>query len=547
MKARNLPNTGFRLLLLVGMTANFVGCTIHHYHHIETTSDSGVRPETIAQLVPVSPVRPVANRTALPVMPKAMIGLPEPIEAMALGNKSIEDSGIVRASYQEPAAKADAPKLLPPVDPETFPQPGKNHASQDAKAGTADAWSSTGSMTFDQAVHATLVADPKIRAGLESIRQANADFLTASLFPNPSLLTDGIFLPLRRWTADAPGGPPQIDVQLSYGIDWFLFGKRAAGMASAQLGVRQSESDYADLVRQRVTTTSTAFYDVLEAKALVDLAAQDVDNLTKLAAATKKATEAGGRPMVELYRVRLDLLKSEQALREAESTYSIAKAKLRSLFGRTDPDPSFDVLGNLDAPLVAEPMSLEDAYATAQLNRPDIASLRWQVTKAEADVNVENRKAYPQITTMVGLSRQYQGLLGQPDASSMDVSVQTTLPIFDRNQGNRAKARSVVAQNNLNLQAGIVDLRAEVAQTLNELELAYRNANAVALEHLKLAAQVRDGITEAYNAGGRPLIDVLDAQRNYRETYRAYINSRANYWRSVYKFSSAIGKQVVQP
>ena len=44
-----------------------------------------------------------------------------------------------------------------------------------------------------------------------------------------------------------------MDVQVGYPIDWFLFGKRAAAMASARQGVRQSEADYADLVRQRVT------------------------------------------------------------------------------------------------------------------------------------------------------------------------------------------------------------------------------------------------------------------------------------------------------
>jgi cobalt-zinc-cadmium efflux system outer membrane protein len=294
-------------------------------------------------------------------------------------------------------------------------------------------------------------------------------------------------------------------------------------------------------------TTATAYYDVVEAKALVTLAEQDVANLTRLEAATKNAVDAGGRPMVDLNRVRLDLLKSQQALWEAESTYATNKAKLRAMFGRTDPDPAFDVAGNLDASLVAEPMTLEDAYLTAQQNRPDIASLRWQIAKAEADVKVENRKAFPQVTPMVGYSRQFQQSIGSPDVDSMTVSLTATLPIFDRNQGNREKAKSVVAQNSLNLQAGVVDLRAEIEQSMNELQLAYRTANAVAEKHLKLAAEVRDSITEAYNAGGRPLIDVLDAQRNYRETYRAYINSRANYWRAVYKFSSAIGKQVVQP
>src|SRR5262249_9728657 len=107
-------------------------------------------------------------------------------------------------------------------------------------------------LTFDQIIGATLVADPKIRAGLETIQQANADLWTSSLVPNPTLLADGLLLPLRRFTPDRTGGPPQTDVLVSYPIDWFLFGKRVAAMASASLGVRQAEFDYADLVRQRV-------------------------------------------------------------------------------------------------------------------------------------------------------------------------------------------------------------------------------------------------------------------------------------------------------
>ena len=60
-------------------------------------------------------------------------------------------------------------------------------------------------MSLDQAISATLMADPKIRAGLEAIHQANADWLTSSLPPNPTLITDGIFLPLRPITPAQAG------------------------------------------------------------------------------------------------------------------------------------------------------------------------------------------------------------------------------------------------------------------------------------------------------------------------------------------------------
>jgi cobalt-zinc-cadmium efflux system outer membrane protein len=428
---------------------------------------------------------------------------------------------------------------------EVLPIPSKAQENSSSADGGRKAADSGPPLTFDQVISATLLVDPKIRAGLESIHQARADLCTSSLYPNPSFLSDGQFIPLQHWTPARFGGPPQIDEQLTYPIDWFLFGKRAAAMVSANLGVRQSEADYADLVRQRVRDSAVAFYDVLEAKGLLGLARQDTENLRRLDAATAKAVKAGGRPVVDLNRVRLDLLKTEQDLREAETSLVTAKAKLRSFMGRTDPDRNFDVSGDLDVPEHADTPSAEDAFAMAQANRPDIQSLRWQVSKARADVTVEDRKAYPQVAPMAGYTRQFQTeVLGVPDADSLTLTVTATLPFFDRNQGGRMKARSVAMQNSLNLEAGLVDLRAEIEQALQELRTAYRNAGAVAQEQLKLAGEVRDSITKAYDVGGRPLIDVLDAERNYRETYRLYISSRANYWRSLYKFSAAIGKQV---
>jgi cobalt-zinc-cadmium efflux system outer membrane protein len=401
-------------------------------------------------------------------------------------------------------------------------------------------------MTFDQAVSTTLTADPKIRAGLEQIVQAQGDLLTSSLLPNPSLLVDGLMLPTRTVTPERTSGPTQTDVFLGMPIDWCLFGKRAAAMASARQGVRQSEFDYADLIRQRVLAAATAFYDVVEAKEFLELARKDAANLKELEEITEKAVKGGNRPVVELNRARLERLKSEQGVRDAESALVSARARLRALFGRTDSDPSFDVSADLDAALTAEAVPLEEAYALALENRPDIQSLRTQVTKADADVVVENRKMYPDITPAFGYTRQFQGqALNQQNADTWNVSVTASVPIFNRNQGNRQKAQAVAVQNRFTLDASMADLRAEVTQAFQEMETARKNAQAIAQEQKTSAQNVLDAITKAYKEiGGRPYVDVLDAQRTYRETYRAYINSRANYWRAVYRFSAAIGKQI---
>ena len=124
-------------------------------------------------------------------------------------------------------------------------------------------------VTLDQAIYETLHADPKLRAALETIAQAQADLRTSALLPNPTLTVGGFLLPMRTLTVTRPGGPPELDMIASYPIDWFLFGKRAAAMANARLGVDVSAADYADQVRQRVAGTAAAFYDVLEAQAML--------------------------------------------------------------------------------------------------------------------------------------------------------------------------------------------------------------------------------------------------------------------------------------
>jgi cobalt-zinc-cadmium efflux system outer membrane protein len=510
---------------LAALLASATGCAVHHYHHF---GEGGQDPVSVAGpvrgvLVPVpGPTRPTAQPTATVTRRTAASPTVQPVV------------------YQKPGKD----------DPEAVPPAGKDMGTPDPlptpRPLTSNAQATKTALTLDQVINTVLLADPRIRAGLESINQANADALTASLKPNPELFADIQLLPLTRpFTVDKQGGPPQQDINLSYPIDWFLFGKRAAAMQAATLGVRVSEAEYADLVRQRVLEAATAYYDVLEAKALLDLAAQDRENLIRVEMITEKAVAAGGRPRVELDRVRLDRLRSEQTLRDANNTLVAATATLRSLLGRADNDPSFDVAGTLDTEVAGVLLSADAAFSVALEHRPDLNALRWKVQQAQAEVESERRKAYPEVTPTVGYTRQYQTkAIGFPDANSYSLALTMSLPFHNRNQGNRAKAASVVAQNNYELQAGVVALRAEVVQADQQLRTSGANARAVAGEQLKLAEQVRDSINKAYEAGGRPLIDVLDAQRNYRETYRLFIISRAGYGRAVVRYNATLGKQV---
>jgi outer membrane protein, heavy metal efflux system len=401
-------------------------------------------------------------------------------------------------------------------------------------------------MSLDQLIATVLTSDPKLRVGYEEINQAIADSVTASLPPNPTLSPDYQLIPLTRpFTPTQQGGPPQFDAIVAYPIDWFLFGKRKAAMASTAVGVRMTEAAYYDTVRQRIREAALGFYDVLELKALRDLAQQDVESLQKVEAIIKRAVENGGRPEVDYKRIQLDVIKSQQVVRDTDNALNNAKSRLRAIQGRNDADPNFDVLGSLDLPPLPAPISVDEAIGIAEANRPDLQAMRYKVSKAEADVVLEKRKAYPLVNTRAGYTRQFQGDIGYRDANSYMFGFDVGLPLFDRNQGGRLNAASLLAQSNYELQSGLVELRSEIAQVQSEFRTAQQSAEAIAQGQLKLAEQVRDAINKANEAGGQPLLNVLDAQRNFRETYRLYITSRANYWRASVRLNATLGKKVV--
>lgn len=399
-------------------------------------------------------------------------------------------------------------------------------------------------LTLDQAIDTCLRADPKLHAGYQAVRQANADALSASLLPNPQLFTDGQLLPFNgSFTPTTQGGPTQQDANLIYPVDWFLFGKRMAAMAGAEASVRISEAEYADLVRQRVLETAVAFFDVVEANTLLEIAQQDVQGLDD---ALRKAKHEGGNTELELNRVRLSLLSSRRSQRDAESAVVTSMAHLRSILGEVIGIPRFDAMSSLDKPRFVNPIPVEDAFALALQFRPDIAALRTKVDQARTNAITERRKAYPAVAAQLGYTHQYQQSLGFPDANSWNAAVTMSLPFFDRNQGNCSKASSVILQTQEELRLAEAQLRAELETSINELRTARINADSVAQEQLELAAAVRDSMNQSYETGKCPLSDMLDAQRVYRDTLRLFISSRADYWRAAYKFDAAIGQQMTR-
>ena len=397
-------------------------------------------------------------------------------------------------------------------------------------------------MTLPQAVQETVLANLRVRAKGEKIAQAEADFTTASLIPNAQLFADYQLVPLQHTDINNQAGPPQWDALVTVPIDWLLFGKRVAAMAATNLGVDVAQADYADVLRKAISDTVQAWYDLLEARELAALAQEDLTDLERIEEITKKQVELGGAGSAERDRVRLAVLDARREARQRAAAAAAAKAKLRPLLGRSAPDADFEVRGVLTVKTAVPAPTLEEAVALAERQRPDLLSDRRAIAQGRAGVARELALGKPQVPIQTGLNYQVQRrITGFPDTTLFAIGLNTTLPFTDRNQGNVAKAGSLLRQSELTYKADLADVRSEIEQALT----AYRTATIAVTEDdpstLEVAKNLRDKTEAAYKVGGRRLLELLDAQRAYRDRVRASVSNSTDFWQSLYKLNAATG------
>ena len=343
-------------------------------------------PNPYAGVPPPPQVRPVAYVSG--EMPAAPQIPPPPTEPAGPRPEPGGTPGLA------PAVRLPDPATIPPPPqaPAASPPPVAPPAAEELPAPAA-APTLPGAITLSEAMSETLQSDAKLRAAMEAIRQAEGDLKTSSLPPNPSVQINGVFLPLRTFTPERPGGPPELDVIGSWPVDWYIFGKRAAAMANAEIGVSVSNADYSDQVRQRLANTASTFYDVLEARAMLQLAQEDLASLERVERITREGVKFGGAGTIEAERARLDVLAAQSDVRTRESTLTTAKAQFRAAIGRSGQMTATDAAGSLDVPRPAAPLAVAEAVGLAERNRPDIISLRRQIAKAQSGVEVERTKA----------------------------------------------------------------------------------------------------------------------------------------------------------
>ena len=387
----------------------------------------------------------------------------------------------------------------------------------------ADAQVPLARLTVDEAVAAALQHNPSLRAKTLELGSTQANEITAGLRPNP----------VASYLAEQLGNrnvDSQQTVTLGQPIE--TGGKRRRRLESARAATAVTTEEIADARRQVILLVRKAFTDALVARATIELAEDNLKTLDEVERLQRFRVERGDLAELELLRLQVQRFAFERDATDARQAGETARIALRAAIGPAAVTESVELVGALDFRDVSlDPSTLRRRALEA---RPDLRAAEAAQAKARADVELARANAWWDFTPQL----EYQRIGSD---NTIGVGISLPLRIFDRNQGEIARARSEVSRAAALRQAAATQALAEVDTAYAGVLVLRERVISLREVYLPKATQARQTVEFAYRRGGVSLLDFLDAQRTYRETALEHLRALGNLRAAIDQLEAAIG------
>jgi cobalt-zinc-cadmium efflux system outer membrane protein len=421
----------------------------------------------------------------------------------------------------------------PPADAEAMLPPPRELPALEPPAG---------GLSLDEAIGILLERGYELRIKVQDIPKARADVLSAGLRNNPSVFFSADGIPLDRYSAARPG---ETDYEVTFIQPTDVNGKRRRRIQLAERARHVIEALYQDAVRQEIDRLYTAYLDVVGG--LLDVQATEAEvALQKEVVQTARAlVEQQLRPRAYLVQAQVEESRGEIALRKAQGGLVQLRRDLALLLA-APPEQAEALLPCGPLRDLAPLPCLDDLVGLALKVRPDLLAYRLNVARAQAQVDRTRAERFDDVFFFY-TPYQIQTFPGQQAqaAPGWEAGALVVLPVFDRKQGDLARAGTEVTQTQTEAQGMEQQVAHEVRQAFLDCTSARQSVERYESDILPASRRFVEEKERLVKSGNAAPDVLLAARKDHNATLRKYGEALLLHRRAVLRLNSAVGQRIL--
>jgi len=391
-------------------------------------------------------------------------------------------------------------------------------------------------LTWEQVRARFEQSNPTLLADKLNVDESRAQELTAFLRPNPTftLSADGTQIAPEKGVWRPFAGTFE-SPSISYLHE--RQHKRELRLESAKKATLIAESSHANLERTLLFNLRGAFVATLQAKAVLQLAKDNLAYYDRVLEISRTRFDAGDIAQIDLDRLELQRVQYESDLQAAEENLENAKIQLLTLLNDRTPIDQFDVTGPFD---FNDQLMPRDEFRKIALDtRPDLKAAVEAINKAQTDhkLAIANGSTDPTFGAWYTHNSSNNNPFG---INTLGVSVSIPLRIFDRNQGEKLRTQLDITRSEKLRDAAEATVLSDVDSGYATLESNLVLLRPYKAKYLQQSVRVRDTIFFSYQHGGASLLDFLNVQAEYRTVQLAYVNLIGSYLSAASQLNLAV-------
>lgn len=453
----------------------------------------------VAQSPPASEV-PSVPRPSEPASPsdtlQNTLRLPNPSASQSSRQSAIPPSGLKQLDGPIANAQGANPQVAEQV--------------QGASAGESVAAEADCSLTLTVLENMAMSANPSLARASASVAAARGAAVQAGLPLNPTVGYEGQQI-------GSGGLAEQHGLLMSQ-----EFLRREKRTLSREVAAREVQMAEYRFVAQRarvLTDVRVAYYRTLRAQRQIDMSSALLRISQQALRAAEALSQAKEIARTDVLQAQIEVEVAQNALINAQNQHQSAWNQLTAVTGQGQLQV-VPLEGDLFAP--AKQLEFDEVLAWLRGRSPEIAVAVTNVERARLFWERQRVEPRPNVAVQSLYNFVDNGIGGKPDAA---VALSVPVPLYNRNQGAIAQARSqvVVAERSL------AQLELALQQRLAPVYERYANAKNTVSQYsekiLPAANEVLQLTQKTFEVGEIGFTNLLIIQRSYRQQQMAYLDA----------------------